>query len=414
MNRWLAIFTIISLLLLAAACAPAQPAQVGPPGEPGPSGPPGPAGPAGLPGEQGPEGPKGNPGLDYTAAAYVGRDACKECHADLHASYLGTGHAWALNKIADGQAPKYPESEVPDPPDGYTWDDILYVIGGYGWKAAFVDQQGLLITGDISATTQYNLEDSTLDTAAGWISFHAGEELSFECGSCHTTGYAPDGNQDGLSGLTGVWMEDGVGCENCHGPGSNHVNNPYIVSMRVDRSSEFCGECHSRIQVTAIEAHDGFIDHNQQYSELFASKKRVMDCIDCHNPHASTIYADGLGIKTSCETCHFENDNYQKINDRKHASCVDCHMPRITTSAVSDPARFSGDLRTHLFGINTLAKSQFNKDGTLSEPDIHVDFACKGCHNEQGRAPVLEDERLKAVATGFHDPTLAGSENEQK
>ena len=132
----------------------------------------------GPPGEQGPAGPIGKPGLDYTPAVYVGRDACKECHTDLHTSYLGTGHAWALNKIVDGKAPQYPESEVPDPPAGYTWDDILYVIGGYGWMARFVDKQGMLVTGEISATTQYNFENRTLDTEAGWVSFHAGEQLA--------------------------------------------------------------------------------------------------------------------------------------------------------------------------------------------------------------------------------------------
>jgi formate-dependent nitrite reductase cytochrome c552 subunit len=148
---------------------------------------------------------------------------------------------------------------------------------------------------------------------------------------CHTTGYIPEGNQDALPGLIGTWVEDGVGCENCHGPGSNHVNSPYLVAMPVDRAGAACGDCHSRTAVNAIEAHDGFIDHNQQYAELFASKKRVMDCVDCHNPHASTLYDAAQAIKSECATCHFESDNYQKINDRRHATCVDCHMPRITT-----------------------------------------------------------------------------------
>ncbi len=33
-------------------------------------------------------------------------------------------------------------SRVPDPPEGYTWEDISYVIGGYGWKARFIDLEG--------------------------------------------------------------------------------------------------------------------------------------------------------------------------------------------------------------------------------------------------------------------------------
>jgi long-chain acyl-CoA synthetase len=32
--------------------------------------------------------------------------------------------------------------------------------------------------------------------------------VSFTCGACHTTGYVPDGNQDGLPGLVGKWAEE--------------------------------------------------------------------------------------------------------------------------------------------------------------------------------------------------------------
>jgi hypothetical protein len=324
---------------------------------------------------------------------------------------MGTGHAWALLKIVDGAAPTFPESAVPNPPEGYTWDDIHYVIGGYGWMARFVDKQGYMLTGDEETPTQFNLANSTLRTEASWVAYHGGDEVPFDCARCHTTGYMAEGNQDGLPGLIGMWVEDGVGCENCHGPGSNHVNNPYQVSMRIERDGDLCGVCHSRTSVTAIEAHDGFIDHNQQFSELFASKKRVMDCVDCHNPHETVKYTRGTPERATCETCHFEQAENQKITDRRHATCLDCHMPRITKSAVADPERFSGDMRTHLFAIYSNARSQFNRDGSLSQPYVTVDFACKSCHSEIGRAPVLEDERLKEVSVGFHDRALAGSEN---
>lgn len=88
-------------------------------------------------------------------------------------------------------------------------------------------------------------------------------------------------------------------------------------------------------------------------------------------------------------------------------------MPRITTSAVASIERFSGDMRTHIFAINPNAKSQFNKDGSASSPYVAVAYACKACHNELGRAPVLEDARLSDVAIGFHDRDLAGSENKR-
>jgi hypothetical protein len=125
-----------------------------------------------------------------------------------------------------------------------------YVVGGYGWKARFIDQEGYIITGDEDAATQYNLENKTLRMDDEWVPYYAGEEKPYDCGGCHTTGYIPEGNHDGLPGLIGTWAEDGIGCEECHGPGSNHVNDPYQVSATIDRDSELCGQCHTRGEVT--------------------------------------------------------------------------------------------------------------------------------------------------------------------
>ena len=59
----------------------------------------------------------------------------------------------------DGQPPEYPYTELVDTPEGYTWDDILYVIGGYGWK-----MQELMNTMSLSAAIQGSEPfDSDLD-----------------------------------------------------------------------------------------------------------------------------------------------------------------------------------------------------------------------------------------------------------
>ena len=35
-----------------------------------------------------------------------------------------SGHPWKLNKVVDGEPPDYPYTNLPSPPEGYTWDDI--------------------------------------------------------------------------------------------------------------------------------------------------------------------------------------------------------------------------------------------------------------------------------------------------
>lgn len=349
------------------------------------------------------------------APAYVGTDSCQECHEDIYKTFMKSGHPYKLNKVIDGQPPTYPYSEVTDTPEGYTWDDILYVIGGYGWKARFIDKEGYIITGDEDAKTQYNLYNEDIDMGDNWVPYHAGEQKPYDCGSCHTTGYSPEGHQDGVPGLIGTWAADGIQCEECHGPASNHVNDPMAYALPIDRDSELCGQCHIRGDVTEINANGGFIMHHEQYEEEFQSKKRgAMRCVDCHNPHETVKYAKGVGQKTPCENCHLEEAKYQKITDRTHAECIECHMPRASKSALGDPDRYTGDLRTHIFAINPDQMGQLTEDGSASLPYLGLDFSCKSCHYDGGPASVQEDDALMEMANGYHQRDMAGSANDEK
>ncbi|MFQ5886858.1 MAG: multiheme c-type cytochrome, partial [Anaerolineae bacterium] len=253
LKRWTPLLlgsTLVVLALLLAACAGAE----------GPAGPPGPQGPEGPQGPQGPPGPAGEPGV-AAVAEYVGSAACTKCHEELYAKFMLSGHPYKLNKVVDGQPPEYPYSEVPEPPEGYTWDDITYVIGGFGWKARFIGKDGFIITGDADATTQYNFANEEVGKEAGWVAYHAGEEKPYNCGPCHTTGYSawpPDAHQDDLPGIVGTWAEPGIQCERCHGPGGNHIGSPHGVAMKIDRTSQLCGDCHIRGSVSDIDAKGGF------------------------------------------------------------------------------------------------------------------------------------------------------------
>ena len=169
----------------------------------------------------------------------------------------------------------------------------------------------------------------------------------------------------------GMWAESGVGCEACHGAGSNHANNPYQVSMTIQRDSQTCQQCHAAGTTEPIPTVNGFIPNHgpSMDSEVllpFMGKKAVMDCVDCHNPHETTIHAKGQGIGGQCQSCHFAEAEFQKIDNRKHANCVDCHMPKIIEIATSDPAKFTADSRTHLMAINPLVVPQLNSKSGLA------------------------------------------------
>ncbi len=359
-------------------------------------------------GSAGPPGPAGPPGTGIAAAEYVGAGTCAACHTEIAEVFNKSGHPYKLNKVVDGQPPQYPFTEVPDPPEGYTWDDITYVIGGYNWKARFIDKDGYIITGaDENATTQYTFANPIVGKDAGWLGYHAGEENKpYDCGNCHTTGYKPTGNQDGLPGLVGTWAEPGIQCESCHGPGSNHASSPYGVALKVDRDAELCGSCHLRGGADAIDASGGFIRHHEQYEELFQSKHQALSCVACHDPHKGVIQGRETGtstVKVECQSCHFQQADFQaSVVMKQMVDCIDCHMPRITKSAWGDADAYTGDIRTHLWAIDPYATSQFSEDGKTAISQVSLDFACKSCHRTGGSASVKTDEQLKDTAIGYH------------
>lgn len=409
----LLVSALLAIMAMLAACA----GQPGPTGPEGPAGPPGPEGPQGPPGETG---PAGEPGEGISGAEYVGSATCSGCHTELYETFMKSGHPWKLNKIEGGQPPDYPFRNLTEVPEGYTWDDVLYVIGGYWWKARFIDQEGYIITdapgttGNTEYLNQFNYANEDLDKDAGWVTYKSGtEKLVYDCGNCHTTGYSPSGNQDNLPGLIGTWAEPGVQCEACHGPGSLHAANPTGSRPRVERSSELCGECHRRGEVEAVDAKDGFIEHHEQYEELYQGKHLTLECVDCHDPHAGVKQleqADLPTTRTDCENCHYAQAKYQK-NERHLAislDCIECHMPRIVKTAWGDEAKFSGDIRTHLMAIDPSQIDQFTtvtaEDGSekqYANSQIGLNFACRHCHLPD-TIMAMDDQTLINAAYNYH------------
>ncbi len=332
--------------------------------------------------------------------AFAGSDKCMECHQDHYDRWVDSGHPYKLTKI-EGESPDlsfpmnsaFPNDPV-EPPAGYTWSDISYTIGGYGWKMRWIDNDGYIVTGQ--PNNQYNFENQT------WSDYHSDEAAGtkkYNCGVCHTTGWvdSDDGdatnNQDGLAGLTGTFFAGGIHCEQCHGMGSRHAAAPSDFAMVKDTSSAACGSCHTRDPENRIAASGGFIKHHEQYDEwLHSPHNSAVGCNDCHDPHSSVKLDDmmpGNGTTTSCTDCHMD---YAGAN-LKHMDigCVNCHMPKASKSAIA-VTDYQGDIRTHIFSINTAAVGKtdgmFNADGNLVKMDeggqsmVTLDFACYGCHGD--------------------------------
>ena len=344
-------------------------------------------------------------------AGYVGSETCAKCHADKHNDWVVSGHPYKLRHASDAKIAGLPL------PEGYTWDDISYVIGGSHKKIRYMDKKGYIITmtgpnKDKPGKNQFNMETGK------WGDYHPGEKnKKYDCGKCHTTGYnTTTGSHSGLEGIVGNWAYPGVHCEQCHGKGKEHAATGDKTKININRSNLLCGSCHIRGAKEKIPAKGGFIQHHETFNELSVSDvgaKKTMDCVTCHNPHKRAKFS----IKKDCATCHGKQaESYKgKLMEKVGVKCVDCHMPRATKSATAKD-KYEGDVRTHLFKINLDPKAEMfykepkldkegkqvmDKDGKpvmneFAKGFVSVEFACLNCHKDKDKKWALK------MAKGIH------------
>ena len=341
--------------------------------------------------------------FSFTAVAQTISDGCGSsgCHNAKYQDWKASGHPYKLMKADIAQNRPIPL------PEGYEWDEISYVIGGYKWKSRYIDNDGWIITqgkGDVPGKTQYNY------MTGEWVDYHADEANGtkpYDCGICHTTNWVQNdnpadlsGNQDGLPGMWGKFDQGGIQCIQCHG--SDHPGT-------IDKSAEACGTCHYRTfppgsEENGIPASGGWIKHHEQYNEFLASGKHgdFLECTTCHDPHKRAEFS----LVKVCADCHGGiADNYAMTPMADYGvECSDCHMPMATKSG-QVTAPHQGDVMTHIFRINTDPEANmFTEDGSLVALDsegraaVTMDFACQKCHLTASL------DELALYANDFHNP----------
>jgi len=398
----------------------------------------------------------------FGQATFVGSSTCSGCHSSKYNDWVASGHPYKFSVIENDMAPTYPAEAInfqdtwmDSLGDGsHTWADIAGVIGGYGWKARFVGSDGHLIGtagssfGDAGGGhNQFNFYGGE---EHGWVNYHPADTkiYNYGCFKCHTTGGDTSGTWlEGVEGL-GTFSEGGVGCESCHGPGSDHIVGP--SKSNIDKVYEFahldnaigglvyadgdtmrpdvegndvnflCGTCHNRSYTYPINSSSGFVKHHEQWDEFLSTDhfEAGFTCITCHDPHKRVIW-DGDGITKTCETCH--SDKAATINHSASATCIDCHMPFAAKSGTTrGNSGFKGDVRSHIMTIIPDTSSMFKTDGSAVKDDMDREAglsprqACLSCHNDASDDGIsdktLELAALQAV--DMHEATaIAGEDN---
>lgn len=336
-------------------------------------------------------------------ATYVGSQECKKCHERKYLEWKATLHAKIMQDVKENPMAILGDFSHPKV-QGFKKDLIEYVLGSK-WK-----QQYLIREGDTLYTLpiQYNIWENTWEVAErkDWFK---------ECAGCHATG---------VDLTRKTFKEPGVGCEACHGPGSNHVEAMpgYEITTIINparltplASAQLCGSCHSigkdkaghpyPSQYLSIRGvgnlYNYFSVDNQKtnpqafwpsgeakvpYGEyndwlMSAHAEAGITCINCHFIHEPKIKVGQMGLPPSqtrqigdnlCKSCHQTTENRMVHRIHTFGSCIECHMPKIAKITKGR----SYELRSHSFNfLSPELTIRFGAGNFDRQPN-----SCSGCH----------------------------------
>jgi len=363
---------------------------------------------------------------------YVGSETCQICHPLIHADFIETGHPYKFN-IVKGAAPTYPsfiENFMELPTGASSWNDIAGVIGGWGWKARFVDTTGMVVGTASSVVNQGGGENQlnffeSFEDRPTWSDYHPGDEKQYNygCFKCHTTGAvsAEETDKNWIVEHLGIDNDEdlgffefgGIQCEECHGPGGTHVltqSKDDISKPEGEAVNDLCGRCHMRLSDHNVQASGDFIKHHEQYDEFIHTKhynNASMNCSSCHDPHKKVIWS-GDGVQTTCESCH---SSVTAAGPHANTDCITCHMAYIAKSAQAT-GYLKGDVRSHSFSINSDTDYEMIGDHPTEEgveimnvdegglTHIALKYVCYQCHkDEEGNGGSLSEKTLAELST---------------
>jgi len=201
-----------------------------------------------------------------------------------------------------------------------------------------------------------------------------------------------------------------VGCTSCHDGWQEHIEDPAVENIISGREiggleqAQICARCHQEPHQAAMVTDD---PHG----------RNDINCSDCHQVHNnSSLKLVKDDDQKFCQNCHlnvaaqFKSRSSHPL-ESGNVNCTDCHMPRVAKSAVGQTNILDGDVRSHLFTVNTSADAlQFTDDGAFANPYLTLDYMCKECHEDKDQAWMAEHAHDLHATDPSHAINSEGSE----
>jgi predicted CXXCH cytochrome family protein len=358
---------------------------------------------------------------NVSTAHYVGSKSCAHCHQDIYDRWKKTRMANVVRDPHEHPDAIAPDLSKPNPLVTFTKDDIAFVYGSR-WKQRYFKQVGddyfpLPAQWDFThrSWAPYFVKNGTDWWAPLYPPDNAQRPTGPLCDGCHSVGY------DITTRKVAEWN---VGCERCHGPGSEHIAHPTrtntINPARLDyvHANDVCIQCHSQGQPLTnpisgryydwpvgyqvgknlgdfwkLEDHklgvqsfthfaDGTAHKNRMQGNDFVQSvmyTRGVTCFSCHDVHGTPNQAVlWKPANQICLDCHGPNSangpRTPTLEAHTHhragslgSECIACHMPKIEQT-IGDV-----NVRAHTFKFITPSQTEA----------LGVPSPCGTCHADK-------------------------------
>jgi predicted CXXCH cytochrome family protein len=319
------------------------------------------------------------------SSQYVGSPACRKCHAVIYDRWKETPMA---NVVRDPR--EHPDAIIPDlntnPLGKFTRDQVALVYGSI-WKQRYFTKIG---DDYFPEPAQWDVTHKSwrpyfvANGTDWWAPFYPPDNFQRPtgptCDGCHSVGYNIHTRQV---------VEWNVGCERCHGAGSQHVTHPtrdnILNPARMDfvSANDTCVQCHSQGrplsnpiegkyydwpvgyraglklanfwqleeprlgQTTFTHFAEGTAHKNRMQGNDFVQSlmyRRGITCFSCHDVHGTENRAQlRKPLDKICLDCHgpmsLNGPHTGTLEEHTHhrpgspgSQCVACHMPKIETT----------------------------------------------------------------------------------